>query len=64
MNKIVIILIDTGITHNFINFQVAKEVKATLTLATLLIKNMANRHKVLSILKCANFHWTMRGEPY
>nr|CAD1820456.1 unnamed protein product [Ananas comosus var. bracteatus] len=46
-SKTVTILIDTGSTHSFIDFQVAKEVKAIMTAASPLIVTVANGHKVL-----------------
>lgn len=63
-NKTLVVLIDTGSTHSFIDFQVAKEVKASLTAAPPLIVTVANGHKVLSKLKCSDLKWTMQGEPY
>ena len=51
----VVILIDIDSTHRFIDFQIAKEVKANLTPSTPLILTVANGHKVLDKLKCANF---------
>lgn len=60
----VIILIDIGSTHNFIDFQVAKEVKATLIPTTPLIVTVTNGYKVVSKLKYANFQQTIQGEPY
>nr|CAD1843422.1 unnamed protein product [Ananas comosus var. bracteatus] len=62
--KAVTILIDTGSTHSFIDFQVAKEVKAHMTGASPLTVTVANGHKVVSKLKCTDFKWTMQGEPF
>ncbi len=63
-NKSLVILIDTGSTHSFIDFQVAKELKANISAAPPLIVTVANGHKVLSKLKCSNFKWMMHGELY
>ena len=54
-NKILVILIDIESTHSFIDYQVAKEVKAILAAANPLIVTVANEHKILSKLKCVNF---------
>ncbi len=63
-NKSLVILIDTGSTHSFIDFQVTKELKADIIAALPLIVTVANGHKVLSKLKCSNFKWMMHGESY
>ncbi len=58
------ILIDTGSTDSFIDFQVAKEVGTELIVAPSLLVKVTNGHKVMSKLKCSNFKWSMQGEPY
>nr|CAD1843416.1 unnamed protein product [Ananas comosus var. bracteatus] len=62
--KTLTILVDTGSTHSFIDYQVAREVKAEMVAATPLAVTVADGHKVMSKLKCASFQWTMQGEPY
>ncbi len=62
--KPLVILIDTGSTHSFIDYQVAKELKANMTVASPLIVTVADGHKVLSKLKCTRFQWMMHGESY
>ncbi len=41
-----------------------REVKTTISSASLLVVTVANGHKVMSKLKCPEFKWTMQGESY
>lgn len=53
--KSLIILINTKSTHSFIDFQIAKKVKANMTATLPLTVTVANGQKVVSKLKCADF---------
>ncbi|XP_020104448.1 uncharacterized protein LOC109721311 [Ananas comosus] len=62
--KDLVILVDTGSTHSFIDINTAKEIKATITTTSPLLVTVANGQKVLSKLKCLGFIWKMHGEVY
>ncbi len=62
--KVLKILVDTGSTHSFLDFRVAKEVKARIEAAAPLLVTVANGHKILSKLKCPGFTWNMNDQPY
>ncbi len=49
------ILVDTGSTHSFMDFQTARDIKANMVSATPLIVTVANGQKVLSKLQCPGF---------
>ncbi len=59
-----VILVDTGSTHRFIDINTAKEVRAHITTTTPLLVTVANGQKVLSKLKGPEFTWKMQGESY
>nr|CAD1843447.1 unnamed protein product [Ananas comosus var. bracteatus] len=58
------ILVDTGSTHSFLDFQVAKEVKAKVESTTPLTVTVANEHKIMSKLRSPGFTWTTQGQQY
>ncbi len=62
--KVLKILVDTGSTHSFLDFRVAKEVKARVEAAVPLLVTVANSHKILNKLKCPEFTWNMNDQPY
>nr|CAD1831521.1 unnamed protein product [Ananas comosus var. bracteatus] len=63
-SKILKILVDTGSTHSFLDFRVAREVKAKVESATPLLVTVANGHKIMSKLRCRGFTWNMNGRHY
>ncbi len=50
-----IILVDTGSTHSFMDFQTAKSIKARMVPTTPLVVTVANVQKVISKLQCLSF---------
>ncbi|XP_020082482.1 uncharacterized protein LOC109706087, partial [Ananas comosus] len=58
------ILVDTGSTHSFLDFRVAKEVKARIESAAPLTVTVANGHKIMSKLRSPGFTWNMNDRSY
>lgn len=53
--QVLTILVDTGSTYSFLDYQTAKDIKAHLVAATPLEVTVANGQKVLSKLQCPSF---------
>lgn len=58
------ILIDNGSTHNFLDESTAKRLKCSLISTQPLSVIVANGSKVMSKSACANFRWEMQGEEF
>ncbi len=58
------ILVDTGSTHSFMDYQTARDIKANMVATTPLMVTVANGQKVLSKLQCPGFQWVMQGHNF
>ncbi|KAL0351495.1 UNVERIFIED_CONTAM: hypothetical protein Scaly_1538200 [Sesamum calycinum] len=59
--KAIHILIDTGSTHNFVDFQVARRLGCKLEATDLFPVAVANGNRVYSTHRCKTFNWRMQG---
>ena len=63
-DKKLMILIDSGSTHSFLNEKTTKDLGCDLQKTFPLSVTVANGNKVYSKSKCADFSWEMQGEEY
>lgn len=59
--KLIIILIDSGSTHNFLNPEVVKRANIKTEDTDSLPVSVADGTKMLSTAMCKNFQWEMQG---
>ncbi|KAL0403037.1 UNVERIFIED_CONTAM: hypothetical protein Sradi_1944500 [Sesamum radiatum] len=59
-SKAINILINTGSTHNFVDFQVAKRLGCKLEATNPFLVAVANGNRVYSTHTCKNFNWRMQ----
>lgn len=59
--KLIIILIDSGSTHNFLNLDVVKRVGVNITETDPLPVSIADGTKLISTAVCLGFKWEMQG---
>lgn len=57
-----IILVDSGSTHNFLDIKAARQLGCTMEATTPLKVNVADGFKIESDAKCKNFEWSTRAE--
>ncbi|XP_077242438.1 uncharacterized protein LOC143882945 [Tasmannia lanceolata] len=60
----VVILIDSGSTHNFLDPRVAKRTGCMVQPTQSLKVNVANGHQLMCNGICPNFHWVMHGPEF
>lgn len=63
-DKSLLILIDSGSTHNFFDENTARNLKCPLSNTHPLSVTVANGGKVLSNSACYGFKWEMQGEGF
>ena len=62
--KKLMVLIDSGSIHSFLNEATTTELKCRMTHTTPLSVIVANGHKMYSHCKCVNFKWMMQGHEF
>ena len=59
-----LVLIDSGSTHSFLNKATATDLKCELTATTPLSVTVANGNHMYSHYRCRNFKWLMHGQEF
>lgn len=62
--KIILVLIDSGNTHSFLNEATAMELRCKMTATTPLSVTVANESKMYSHNNCEDFRWIMQGHEF
>lgn len=60
----VVILLDTGSTHSFMNAGIAARVQAAIVTTATLSVTVANGEQILSQTVCQGMKWNMQGQEY
>lgn len=60
----ILILVDSGSSHNFLDEKLAKELKCSTSSVKPFSVVVANRDKIGGMQKCPNFKWKMQGNSF